>query len=321
MWSESGDGIDYYFLYGPEIDDVIGGYRTLTGRASMLPDWAFGFWQSKNKYNTQDEILSTLAELRRRQIPDRHASCRTGSTWPPDRWGDHEFEASRYPDPAAMIEAIHAQHARFMVSVWGKFYPVTENYKALEAIDGLYLHDHHGPHAGLAQSRIRLLRRLQRAGAQDVLGAGESRAIQERRGRVVDGRDGARRRAAVAANARSAAAGHRSHGDGNRRRRVMNAYPLMNSEAVYDGQRSAAPDQRVFILTRSGFAGIQRYATVTWSGDITSTFQTLRKQIAAGLGFSISGTPYWTTRHGRLHDGAAAGQDSRTARRSTNGGS
>ena len=75
----------------------------------------------------------------------------------------------------------------------------------------------------------------------------------------------------------------------------MNAYPLMNSEAVYDGQRSAAPDQRVFILTRSGFAGIQRYATVTWSGDITSTFTTLRKQITAGLGFSISGTPYWTT--------------------------
>jgi alpha-D-xyloside xylohydrolase len=77
--------------------------------------------------------------------------------------------------------------------------------------------------------------------------------------------------------------------------RVMSAYPLLNSEAVYEGQRRAAPDQRVFILTRSGFAGIQRYATVTWSGDITSTFETLRKQITAGLGFSISGTPYWTT--------------------------
>ena len=77
--------------------------------------------------------------------------------------------------------------------------------------------------------------------------------------------------------------------------RVMSAYPLMNSKAVYDGQRSTAPDQRVFILTRSGFAGIQRYATVTWSGDITSTFQTLRKQVTAGLGFSIAGDPYWTT--------------------------
>ena len=77
--------------------------------------------------------------------------------------------------------------------------------------------------------------------------------------------------------------------------RVMSAYPLMNSKAVYDGQRGTAPDQRVFILTRSGFAGIQRYATVTWSGDITSTFQTLRKQITAGLGFSVAGTPYWTT--------------------------
>ena len=87
--------------------------------------------------------------------------------------------------------------------------------------------------------------------------------------------------------------------------RVMNAYPLLNSEAVYDGQRSVAPDQRVFILTRSGFAGIQRYATVTWSGDITSTWSTLRKQITAGLGFSISGTPVLDDRHRRLHDGAA----------------
>ncbi len=138
MWSESGEGIDYYFLYGPEIDRVIGGYRTLTGRASMLPDWAFGFWQSKNKYNTQNEVLSTLAEFRRREIPI-DTIVQDWQYWPPDRWGDHEFEASRYPDAAAMIRSIHDQHAHFMVSVWGKFYPVTDNYKALASIDGLYL--------------------------------------------------------------------------------------------------------------------------------------------------------------------------------------
>ena len=102
LWSEVGDGIDYYFIYGPELDQVIAGYRALTGRASMLPDWAFGFWQSKNKYNTQAEVLDTLAEFRRRGIP-LDVIVQDWQYWPIDRWGDHEFEASRYPDPTAMI--------------------------------------------------------------------------------------------------------------------------------------------------------------------------------------------------------------------------
>jgi alpha-D-xyloside xylohydrolase len=293
MWSESGDGIDYYFLYGPEIDDVIGGYRTLTGRASMLPDWAFGLWQSKNKYNTQAEILRTLEELRRRQIPF-DTIVQDWQYWPPDRWGDHEFEASRYSDPAVMIEAIHAQHARFMVSVWGKFYPVTENYKALKAIDGLYLttitdhtrdwlnHEYAFYDVFNAPARKMFWEQVNRALFQKGvdawwMDATEPDVVQPSPPTLDLLRKSVDRTAMGTAS------------------KVMNAYPLMNSEAVYDGQRTAAPDRRVFILTRSGFAGIQRYATVTWSGDITSTFQTLRKQIAAGLGFSISGTPYWTT--------------------------
>src|SRR5579872_707329 len=131
MWSEVGEGIDYYFIYGPEIDQVIAGYRTLTGRATMLPDWAFGFWQSKNKYNTQDEVLQAVAEFRRRGIP-MDTIVQDWQYWPIDKWGDHEFEASRYPDPDAMIKAIHDQHAHFMISVWGKFYPTTNNYKEME---------------------------------------------------------------------------------------------------------------------------------------------------------------------------------------------
>ena len=138
LWSEVGEAIDYYFVYGPELDQVVAGYRTLTGQASMLPKWAFGFWQSKNKYNTQDEVLKTLAEFRRRQIP-LDSIVQDWQYWKPDSWGTHEFEASRYPDPDAMIKAIHDSHARFMISVWGKFYPQTENAKALAAIGGLYL--------------------------------------------------------------------------------------------------------------------------------------------------------------------------------------
>jgi len=113
LWSEVGEGIDYYFVYGPSLDQVIAGYRTLTGRATMLPAWAFGYFQSKNKYNTQAEVLDTLAEFRKRGIP-LDVIVQDWQYWPPDFWGDHQFEASRYPDPDAMIKAIHDQHARFM---------------------------------------------------------------------------------------------------------------------------------------------------------------------------------------------------------------
>ncbi len=293
LWSEAGDGIDYYFIYGPEIDQVIAGYRALTGQATMLPDWAFGFWQSKNKYNTQDEILKTVAEFRRRQIP-MDTIVQDWQYWPIDKWGDHEFEASRYPDPDAMIKAVHDQHAHFMISVWGKFYPTTNNYKEMDAIHALYpttAKDHtkdwlnreysfydtfNAPARTLFWDQVN--RALFRRGVDAWwMDATEPDLVQpspptlESTRRFID-------RTAIGTASR-----------------VMSAYPLMNSKAVFDGQRSTAPDQRVFILTRSGFAGIQRYATVTWSGDITSTFQTLRKQITAGLGLSIAGDPYWTT--------------------------
>ena len=293
MWSEVGDGIDYYFIFGPDIDRVIAGYRALTGRASMLPDWAFGLWQSKNKYNTQAELLATLAEFRRRRIPLDNI-VQDWQYWPPDRWGDHEFEPSRYPDPDGMIRAIHESHARFMISVWGKFYPVTENFKALNGIGGLY-------RTTIADGTRDWLQH--EYAFYDVFSAPARRMFWDQMNRALFRRSvdawwmDATEPDVVQPSPATLEALRRDIGRTamGTASRVMNAYPLLNSEAVYDGQRSVAPDQRVFILTRSGFAGIQRYGTVTWSGDITSTFATLRKQIAAGLGFSISGTPYWTT--------------------------
>jgi alpha-D-xyloside xylohydrolase len=293
FWSEVGEAIDYYFVYGPELDRVVAGYRELTGQASLLPRWAFGFWQSKNKYNTQAEVLDTLAEFRRRQIPI-DSIVQDWQYWQPDSWGTHEFEASRYPDPAGMIKAIHDSHARFMISVWGKFYPATGNATALAAINGLYrtpleagtrdwlnrtytFYDAFNPAARRLfwdQVNTALFSKGVDAWWMD---ATEPDIVQPSPPTL----DALRRdidRTAIGTASR-----------------VMNAYALVNSKAVYDGQRSVAPNQRVFILTRSGFAGIQRYATVTWSGDITSEWSTLRKQITAGLGFSIAGDPFWTS--------------------------
>ncbi|HWB31278.1 MAG TPA: TIM-barrel domain-containing protein [Vicinamibacterales bacterium] len=312
LWSEVGEAIDYYFVYGPSLDRVVAGYRTLTGAATMLPKWAFGFWQSKNKYNTQQEVLDTLAEFRRRGIPI-DAIVQDWQYWAPDAWGSHEFEASRYPDPDAMIKTIHDQHAKLMISVWGKFYPDTANAKAMAAIGGLYqpaltagtrdwlnrpyaFYDvFNKPARKLFWDQVN--RALFSKGVDAWwMDATEPDLVQPSPPTLETLRAGIDRTAIGTAS------------------RVMNAYALVNSEAVYDGQRSVAPDQRVFILTRSGFAGIQRYGTVTWSGDITSTWATLRKQITAGLSFSIAGDPYWTndtggytmdSRFARARDGEA----------------
>jgi alpha-D-xyloside xylohydrolase len=293
LWSEVGEAVDYHFVYGPEIDQVIAGYRELTGQASLLPRWAYGFWQSKNKYDTQAEVLSTLAEFRRRRIPIDNI-VQDWQYWKADAWGTHEFEATRYPDPDGMIKAIHDSHARFMISVWGKFYPHVDNAKALASIGGLYMptlregthdwlnHNYAFYDAFNAPARKMFWGQVNTAlfsKGVDAwwMDATEPDVVQPSPPTLESLRH------FIDATAIGTAS------------RVMSAYPLVNSEAVYDGQRSVAPNQRVFILTRAGFAGIQRYATVTWSGDITSEWTTLRKQITAGLGFSISGDPYWTS--------------------------
>lgn len=292
LWSEVGEAVDYYFVYGPDLDQVVSGYRTLTGRASLLPYWAYGFWQSRNKYNTQAEVLETLQEFRSRQIPI-DAIVQDWQYWKPDEWGTHQFDPARYPDPAAMIKGVHDQHARFMISVWGKFYPATANAKALESIGGLYqptlregIRDWLGRNYTFYDAFNAPARRLFWDQVNSALfskgvdawwmDATEPDIVQPSPPTLE----------ALRHDIEKTAAGTAS--------RVLNAYSLVNSQAVYDGQRGVSPTQRVFILTRSGFAGIQRYATVTWSGDITSEWTTLRKQITAGLGFSISGTPYWT---------------------------
>jgi alpha-D-xyloside xylohydrolase len=293
LWSEVGEAVDYYFVYGPELDQVVAGYRTLTGQASLLPRWAYGFWQSKNKYNTQAEVLDTLREFRSRKIPIDNI-VQDWQYWKPDEWGTHQFDAARYPDPAAMIKAIHDRQAHFMISVWGKFYPNTANAKVLQAIGGLY------EPPLRAGTRDWLGRNYT---FYDVFNAPARRMFWEQVNAALfsKGVDAwwmdATEPDIVQPSPPTLEALRRDIGKtaAGTASRVLNAYSLLNSKAVYDGQRGVAPDRRVFILTRSGFAGIQRYATVTWSGDITSEWSTLRKQIPAGLGFSISGSPYWTT--------------------------
>ena len=143
VWSEMTPDMDYYFIAGKNMDDVISGYRTLTGKASIMPKWAMGFWQSRERYKTQDEIVSTLKEFRNRQIPIDNI-VQDWSYWPVDAWGSHKFDSARYPDPQGMLDSVHAMHGRFMISVWPKFYVTTKNFKELDSHGWMYQQAYRG---------------------------------------------------------------------------------------------------------------------------------------------------------------------------------
>jgi alpha-D-xyloside xylohydrolase len=290
LWSEVGEAVDYYFVYGPELDRVVAGYRRITGEAPMMPQWVFGLWQSRQRYKTAQESLDVVKGFRSRGIPFDNI-VQDWFYWKEDAWGSHQFDPARFSDPAGWIQAIHEQHARLMISVWPKFYPGTENFEAMQARGFLYertlkektrdwvrypytFYDAFNSEARqLFWSQMN--RELFRKGVDAWwLDATEPDLTP-----------------APTLNGQRDYMNPTALGPGSR---VLNAFSLENAGAVYDGQRAAAPDQRVFILTRSGFAGQQRYAAAVWSGDTSSTWTALAKQVQAGLSFSLSGMPYWT---------------------------
>jgi alpha-D-xyloside xylohydrolase len=308
LWSEVGEKLDYYFINGPKIDDVIAGYRKLTGRAPMTPQWAFGLWQSRQRYESQQESIDVVEGFRKRNIPFDNI-VQDWRYWPEKAWGSHQFDPARFPDPSAWIEQIHRDHAHLMISVWGKFYPGTENFRQMQ--EGGYLYpnnlkenvrdwlgnnytffDAFNPDARKLFWQQMVPTLFERGVDAWWLDATEPDLLP-----------------------RPTLEGQRTHmtptalGPGSR---VLNAYPLMETESVYEGQRQASPDQRVFILSRSAFAGQQRYSAASWSGDTSSTWQAMRKQIAAGIGFCISGIPYWTMDVGGFSVPARFNSDSPT---------
>ena len=291
LWSEVADAVDYYFVYGPKLDTVVAGYRQLTGQAPMMPLWSFGLWQSRQKYETSRQSQDVVSEFRKRKIPFDNI-VQDWQYWKPDSWGTHQFDASRFPDPDAWIKSIHDMHAHLMISVWGKFYPGSANFDAMQKAGNLYqpplqeglkdwigypytFYDAFNPGA-----RQMFWSQVDRNLFQKGIDAWWMDATEPDLTASPPTLEGQRTYMPKTAM-----------GIGSR---VLNGYALYNSEAVYDGRRSAAPNQRVFILTRSAFAGSQRYASATWSGDITATWTAMAKQIPAGLGFSLSGIPYWT---------------------------
>lgn len=292
LWSEMGDQIEYYFIAGDNMDEVISGYRTVTGKSQVMPKWAMGFWQSRERYKTQDELLETLAEFRRRNIPIDNI-VQDWFYWPVDAWGDHAFDPERFPNPKGMVDSVHAMNARIMISVWPKFYVTTNNYKAFDEKGWMYqqavkdsIRDWVYPgyvgsfyDAYSADARKLFWKQIEEKLYPKGFDAWWMDASEPN---IQDN---------TSMDYRKALCGPTALGPSTK---YFNAYALMNAEAIYDGQRGVDPDKRVFLLTRSGYAGIQRYSTAVWSGDIGTRWEDMKAQISAGLNFALSGIPYWS---------------------------
>ncbi len=292
VWSEMARDMDYYFIAGQNADEVISGYRTLTGKAPVYPKWVLGFWQSRERYKSSGEIEDNLSEFRKRQIPCDNI-VQDWNYWKLDSWGDHTFETSRYPNPQAMLDSVHAMGGRFMISVWPKFYDTVDHYKELDAKGWMYhqaiaddIHDWLGYRGSFYDAYD--------AGARKMFWRQMDEKLFTKYNRGIDAwwMDASEPnvRDCTPMWYRKALSGPTALGTATE---YFNAYSIVNADAIYHGQRSVAPNQRVFLLTRSGFAGEQRYSTATWSGDIGTRWEDMRAQMTAGLNYSMSGLPFW----------------------------
>ena len=282
--SEVADSIDYYFLYGPELDKVIAEYRELTGAAPMFGKWAYGFWQCKNRYKSQAELLGVAQKYRELKIPIDNI-VQDWFWW--SRKGEHVFNEN-YPEPKAMIDQLHAEHFHLMISVWPFFEPGSTAYETMDK-NGWFIDKtvvakppyHNKAMAVYDPSNPDARKYYWQLMNDGLFKLGIDAWWLDTTEPETEGRE------------ENIQLSHKlAIGNGNQ---YVNIFPLMTTTAVYEGQRAATYQKRVFILSRSAFAGSQRNAVTAWSGDINSDWITLQRQIPAGLNFELSGLPYWTT--------------------------
>jgi alpha-D-xyloside xylohydrolase len=281
--SEAADTIDYYFIYGPDFDRIVAAYRELTGPAPLYGKWAYGFWQSKNKYNSQQELLAVAQRYRDERIPLDNI-VQDWFWW--TNMGDFHFDPKRYPDPKAMVDRLHEEHVHIMFSIWPYFYPGSDVYADMDRqhffIDrtkskayhpeGMAVYDATNPAAQNYYWNL-VDKSLLKIGA-DAFWMDTTEPETEGQEENV-----------LTYNKLSIGNGAR----------YANVYPLETTGTVYSGQRRESDQKRVYILSRSAYAGDQRYGVTAWSGDLVSDWETFKRQIPAGLNYELSGLPYWTT--------------------------
>lgn len=283
LWAETVDELDYYFMVGPEFDTVIARYRQLTGRAPMLPRWAFGYVQSKERYKTQDELIEVAAEYRRRGIP-LDVIVQDWQSWTGDLWGEKILDASRFPDPEGLTRALHDQNVRLMISIWPIVSKGGSNYAELDA-HGCLLANKRTYDAFQEKARALYWKQANEGLFSKGIDAWWCDCTEPFE---ADWAGDVKPEPVVRLRINTDAA--RAFIDPQ----FLNAYSLLHSQGIYEGQRATGTPKRVVNLTRSGYAGQQRYGTIVWSGDTPARWEILRREIAGGLSFCASGVPYWT---------------------------
>jgi alpha-D-xyloside xylohydrolase len=285
--------IDYYVIYGPQMDLILHQYRSMTGHAPLFPEWAYGLFQSKDRYKTQSEILSIAAEYRSRHIP-MDAIVQDWYWWKEGGKGDPIFN-SGYTDVPAQLKTLHDEHVHAMISAWAMMDATAENFKQIVAkgfdVPNAQIYDPSNPAAAdffWNQFVGKLF-----AQGWDAFWL-DSSEPEEDWPHVGD---------AILRNKQL----HIGPG-----LEYTNVFPMLHTGDVQERWKQANPDKRVFLLTRSAFMGQQRNGAAVWSGDVYSSWWALRRQVPAGLNFALSGYPYWTTDIGGYHP-LFAGQSSQPA--------
>ncbi|MDR3692273.1 MAG: glycoside hydrolase family 31 protein [Fimbriimonas sp.] len=283
FWTEMDDELDFYFVAGPEFDEIVAGFRYLTGKPTMLPLWAYGYVQSKERYKTQDELVEIVKEHRKRQIP-LDCIVLDWQSWAGDGWGQKTLDPVRFPDPDTLTSELHALGAKLMVSVWptmrngcpdqvqmseqgcllgdrftyDAFNPKARSLYWKQANDGLFRHGIDGWWCDCTEPF-----------ESDWSGTVKPEPWKR-----------------VFLNSEET----KKYLDPGK----ITAYSMWHSKGIYEGQRATTNGKRVINLTRSGYMGQQRYGTITWAGDTAATWKTLRRQIPDGLNFCVTGNPRWT---------------------------
>lgn len=293
--SEVGDCVDYYFMYGKNADGVIAQVRGLTGQAPMFPLWTYGYWQSKERYKSQEEVVDVVRKYRELGVP-LDGIIQDWQYWGHNYlWNAMDFQNPTFNNPQKMMEDVHAMNAHMAISIWSSFGPMTKPYRELDK-KGMLFNFTTWPQSGLESwppnmeypSGVRVYDAYNPE-ARDIYWKYLNDGIFK-----------------LGMDAWWMDSTEPDHLDWKPEdmdtktylgsfRKVRNAYPLMTVGGVYDHQRAVTSDKRVFILTRSGFLGQQRYGANVWSGDVASTWESFRNQIPAGLNFSLCGMPHWNS--------------------------
>jgi len=291
--SEVGDCIDYYFMNGGNADGVIAQMRDLTGQAPMFPLWTYGFWQSKERYKSQDELVGVVKKYRELGVP-LDGIIQDWQYWGNNYlWNAMEFLNPEFYDPKKMVDDVHHLNAHMIISIWSSFGPMTKPYKELDKMGALYNFDT-WPQSGSEKwppnpdypSGVRVYDAYNPA-ARDIYWKYLNQGL------FSTGLDGWWMDSTEPDHFNPKPEDFNTKTYLGSFRKVRNAYPLMTVGGVSQHQRSVTPDKRVFILTRSVFAGQQRFGSNTWSGDIVASWETLRNQISGGLNLSLCGIPFW----------------------------